>query len=194
MQSTDSTSLRLKVVSSVRYIDIVSSYYYYYLLIESWATEDLSLSSLYKSFFSTLSLSEVKIYRHGNYTVSEFSNHINGFPALGGGRGGKEEAVDDLLHLLSPFALVHNKGSVCSLSIPHFLHFSFNPSYRIYIERVIKDLPPIPTHTACSELFLLTRNPFLLVGTLQSCWSWILYYDKRLSPFLSPFSHRLYKW
>ena len=35
VQSTDSTSLRLKVVSSVRYIDIVSSYYYYYLLIES---------------------------------------------------------------------------------------------------------------------------------------------------------------
>ena len=128
----------------------------------------MSLSSLYKSFFSTLSfstrvqLSEVKIYRHGNYTVSEFSNHINGFPALGGGRGGKEEAVDDLLHLLSPFALVHNKGSVCSLSIPHFLHFSFNPSYRIYIERVIKDLPPIPNpHSLFRTLFTHTQ-PFPL--------------------------------
>ena len=74
----------------------------------------------------------MKIYRHGNYTVSGFSNHITaGFPAgagdgvgdgagssasVAGGGGGEEEAVDDLLHLLSPFALSHNKGSVSSFS------------------------------------------------------------------------------
>jgi len=121
-------------------------------------------------------LSEVKIYRHGNYTVSGFSNHINGFPA---GASVEEEAVDDLLPLLSPFALVHNKGSVSSF-IYLFSHFLYRtPTIEHQAPSDKRSPPPVPTtpaHSSFSRNFhLLARSffslfftlcPFFLVGTL----------------------------
>ena len=72
-------------------------------------------------------MSEIRVTRDGNYSGR----------ASGGGGGssdpiwlpvlladGEEEAVSDSLHLLSPFAVIHNKGSVSS-----FISLSFSLSF-----------------------------------------------------------------
>lgn len=63
--------------------------------------------------FEWWQMSEIRVTRDGNYS----SNGRLSDPILlpVGLADGEKEAIGDSLHLLSTFAVIHNKGSVSSL-------------------------------------------------------------------------------